>query len=152
MGNDRMGKQNSKTHKTTSHIPPEDDETKEEAWKCQIPNCWKAGKTEANMVKHIEKAHKERTIRINRQKAHCPLCNEGYSSMATLLVHLQMEEIQMTWKPAACAMAHEKLIPWKLDALQEKRTLIQQHNKTGRTEEEKRQTVKNYMRKPNKKR
>ena len=41
-------------------------------WQCEINNCAKQGQTEANMAKHIARARKEYSIRINRKTHRMP--------------------------------------------------------------------------------
>jgi len=102
------------------------------------PNSCKYGKTNSKGAQG--KSHKNK-----QTKSALTLCNKGRSNLDTLLVHLHMEEIQTKWKPTSCTTSQEEAIPETLNNIRGKWRLIQQHNHTGRTEEEKHQTVKNYM-------
>merc|ERR1712112_147638 len=76
---------------------------KETIWKCQINECTETNKIPDNLAKHLAKTHPETMIiKLSRQKVYFPLCNISYSNAIALLMHLQMTETGMTWKPMKC--------------------------------------------------
>ena len=80
-------------------------------------------------------------------KSKLPLCNKDYSNAIALLMHLQMANANMTWKPMQREIITAEIIPPGMNNIQNKWLLIQEHNSLANTQEKQQQTVQPNMQK-----
>jgi len=112
----------------------------------RIENCTKTSNNPSNLAKHLAKTHKDKiTIKLSRQKVNFPLRNKDYSNAIALLMHLQMTNANMTWKPMQCEIITTKRIPPGMNNIQNKWLLVQEHNSPSNTPEKRKETVQPYM-------
>ena len=81
-------------------------------WTCTIQTdehrCAELYHTVGGAARHLARTHREKHMYIYRRKHNCPYCNQMYSNLDSLLVHLKMKQPDNIWKPGTCPVLENR--------------------------------------------